>query len=113
MPARGPKVTDVPGEVAGHQDGTHLGGTGECAAGEVNCPEALRSLASYLDGELEDEQIREIAGHLAHCYPCGDRVEFERHLREVVRVHAAEVAPSSLLEKVRRRCTEHTAERHS
>ncbi|HEX2027756.1 MAG TPA: zf-HC2 domain-containing protein [Nitriliruptorales bacterium] len=93
-------MTDVPGEVAGLGSGT------ECPTGEVNCPEALRRLATYLDGELEDEQIREVAVHLEQCYPCGDRLEFERHLREVVRVHAAEVAPAGLLEKVRHRCSE-------
>ncbi len=76
-----------------------------------DCPEALARLQEYLDGEMEEWQIAEISAHLAACYPCGDRAEFERHLRTVVRVHAAELAPEGLLEKVRT-CCRNEASRH-
>ncbi len=69
-----------------------------------DCPEALERLQEYLDGEMEEWQIREISAHLAACYPCGDRAEFERHLRTVVRRCADELAPEGLLEKVRASC---------
>jgi anti-sigma factor (TIGR02949 family) len=68
------------------------------------CPEALERLQAYLDGELTDEQIADVSAHLAACYPCEDRAGFERHLREVIRTHASEVAPAGLLDKVRARC---------
>ena len=71
----------------------------------ADCPEALARLQEYLDGELDEAAIEDVSHHLAQCYPCGDRVEFERHLRAVVRTNVAtEVAPTGLLEKVRDRC---------
>ncbi len=80
--------------------------TSDCVDG--GCPEALDRLEVYLDGELSEEELAEVSGHLASCYPCGDRADFERHLREVIRTHVAEAAPAGLLEKVRRRCVEET-----
>lgn len=76
-----------------------------------DCPEALERLQVYLDGEMEEWQIAEISAHLADCYPCGDRAEFERHLRTVVRNCAGELAPEGLLEKVRA-CCRKEAPRH-
>ncbi|MFN2558015.1 MAG: zf-HC2 domain-containing protein [Nitriliruptorales bacterium] len=76
-----------------------------------DCPEALERLQEYLDGEMEEWQIAEISAHLAACYPCGDRAEFERHLRTVVRTCGAELAPEGLLEKVRA-CCRNEAPRH-
>lgn len=78
--------------------------SGDCGSIACRCPEALERLQEYLDGELGDAQYAEIATHLANCYPCGDRADFEAHLREVVRMYATEVAPVGLLEKVRARC---------
>ncbi len=76
----------------------------DCGSNPYSCPEALERLQEYLDGELDDAQYAEIATHLADCYPCGDRADFEAHLREVVRMYATEVAPAGLLEKVKARC---------
>jgi anti-sigma factor (TIGR02949 family) len=70
------------------------------------CPEAEHRLDLYLDGELTEVEIHEVSVHLAACYPCGSRVEFERHLRAVIKNHATEVAPSDLIEKVRSRYRE-------
>lgn len=72
--------------------------------GELDCPEALRHLQEYIDGEMSDAKLAEISAHLAACYPCGDRVDFERHLRAVIRRNAVDRAPEGLLTKVRARC---------
>ncbi|MGH3442586.1 MAG: zf-HC2 domain-containing protein [Nitriliruptorales bacterium] len=69
-----------------------------------DCPDAVQRLGEFLDGELDDEAIHEISGHLSECYPCGSRADFERHLREVVRIHVRTTAPAGLVEKVRARC---------
>ncbi len=59
----------------------------------------------FLDGEISDQQIGEVSAHLADCYDCGSRAEFERHLRDIVRRYACdEVAPEHLIQKVRERC---------
>jgi anti-sigma factor (TIGR02949 family) len=80
--------------------------TSDC---DHSCPEALERLHAYLDGELGDAELHEVSAHLANCYPCGDRAHFERHLREVIRTCAEEVAPAGLIERVRNRCR-HTAD---
>lgn len=69
-----------------------------------DCPEARERLQEYLDGELGEEALTEVADHLQECYPCGDRATFELHVREVVRSHATETAPAGLRERVRGRC---------
>lgn len=71
----------------------------------AECPEALSKLELYLDRALGDDEIRQISVHLHECYPCGDRADFEVHLRAVIRTCAEEHAPSGLLEKVRARYT--------
>lgn len=77
--------------------------TDDCASGD--CPEALARLEGYLDGELDEDELAQVSRHLSDCYPCGDRADFERHLREVVRQHAvAESAPADLLDRVKQRC---------
>ncbi len=69
-----------------------------------DCPEARDRLQEYLDGELGDDALTEVADHLQECYPCGDRATFELHVREVVRTHVTESAPKGLIDRVRTRC---------
>lgn len=74
-----------------------------------DCPDAVSRLAEFLDGELDDAAISEVSEHLSECYPCGTRMDFERHLREVIRIHARTTAPAGLVEKIRERCREQAA----
>jgi anti-sigma factor (TIGR02949 family) len=65
------------------------------------CEDALARLEAYLDGELPNADVDEIADHLAACYPCTDRATFEEQLRAIVRRECVEQAPPSLLERIR------------
>ena len=47
----------------------------------MTCEEALRLLATHLDGELESSHRREVDEHLARCRSCFSRAEFERRLK--------------------------------
>lgn len=47
----------------------------------IECEEALRRLARYLDGELGDRENAEVERHLEVCRSCWSRTEFERRLR--------------------------------
>jgi anti-sigma factor (TIGR02949 family) len=69
----------------------------------VGCSEALASLHLFLDGELERSRVDELAEHLVACAPCGDRVEFERHVRTVIRAGLAGdlSVPAGLAERIR------------
>jgi anti-sigma factor (TIGR02949 family) len=68
----------------------------------IDCTEVLRSLDAYLDGELSVEDSRHFEDHVAACFPCNDRQEFRRVLRQVVRSKCAHAdIPSGLVERIR------------
>lgn len=48
----------------------------------MTCEDALRMLAAYLDGELDDGHRHELDDHLQRCRSCYSRSEFERRLKE-------------------------------
>lgn len=48
----------------------------------IECEEAIRRLARYLDGELGSLARSELEQHLETCRSCWSRAEFERQLRE-------------------------------
>lgn len=48
----------------------------------IECEEAIRRLAEYLDGELEGRDATELERHLETCRSCWSQAEFERQLRE-------------------------------
>lgn len=50
----------------------------------LTCEEALRFLAAYLDGQLEDVAEREVESHLTRCRSCYSRADFERRLKQQV-----------------------------
>lgn len=47
----------------------------------IDCEQVVRMLVAYLDGEIGDEQRREMDHHLALCRSCFSRAEFEKRLR--------------------------------
>jgi predicted anti-sigma-YlaC factor YlaD len=48
----------------------------------MTCEDALRMLATYLDGELDDVHHHGLDEHLARCRSCYSRSEFERRLKK-------------------------------
>jgi len=68
----------------------------------LNCEEALRHLAAYLDGELEDAPDRDVESHLARCRSCYSRADFERRMKQqVATLGRSEVRPE-FAERIRR-----------
>lgn len=47
----------------------------------IDCEEALRMLAAFLDHELDDVAVESMHAHLDTCRSCFSRTEFERQLR--------------------------------
>lgn len=47
----------------------------------LDCEQALRLLATYLDQELSGPQSRSVEDHLERCRTCWSRAEFERRLK--------------------------------
>jgi len=68
----------------------------------INCDEALRLLAAFLDHELHVDEREGVERHLQACRSCFSRAEFERRLKgEITRLRREEVPPG-FEEKVRR-----------
>ncbi len=60
----------------------------------INCEEALRLLAVYLDGELHGAEHTSVEQHLKTCRSCYSRGEFERRLKaELSHVGGDDVRP--------------------
>jgi anti-sigma factor (TIGR02949 family) len=67
----------------------------------MQCDDALRLLAQYLDRELTDGEHTEIERHLRTCRSCFSRSEFERRLKgELAALSAADV-PTTLQHRIR------------
>ncbi|HSJ25161.1 MAG TPA: zf-HC2 domain-containing protein [Longimicrobiales bacterium] len=67
----------------------------------MSCEEALRQLATLLDGELDADTAGEVERHLARCRTCYSRAEFERQLRQAVARLCCEPAGDALQRRVR------------
>jgi anti-sigma factor (TIGR02949 family) len=61
----------------------------------INCEEALRLLAAFLDGDLRPGTRESIERHLDMCRSCFSRAEFERRLKgELGRLGREEISPT-------------------
>lgn len=67
----------------------------------IDCEQVVRALCEYLDGEVSDEQRRQIDQHLALCRSCFSRAEFERQLRSHIVGLLPEVVPPAFEERIR------------
>ena len=68
----------------------------------IDCDEALRLLAAFLDHELHSDEREGVERHLQMCRSCFSRAEFERRLKgEITRLRTEEVSPG-FEERVRR-----------
>jgi anti-sigma factor (TIGR02949 family) len=68
----------------------------------INCEEALRLLAEFLDHELQADERQGVERHLEACRSCFSRAEFERRLKgEIRRLDREEISPA-FEERVRR-----------
>jgi anti-sigma factor (TIGR02949 family) len=67
----------------------------------LDCDAVMRQLWDYLDGELTQERMEAIHGHLALCKRCYPQYEFERaFLDAVARARREHSNPSRLRDQV-------------
>lgn len=65
-----------------------------------DCQDCEAMMQPYLDGMLNDEEVREAKEHLIACPPCEKRFRFEEHLRHFVRVAAQEPMSDDLKQRL-------------
>jgi anti-sigma factor (TIGR02949 family) len=68
----------------------------------LDCDEALRRLAEYLDNELNGEAQHEMERHLERCRSCFSRVEFEKRLKACTADLRRERVPPDLERRIRK-----------
>jgi len=71
---------------------------------EISCEEVLHEIEHFVDGELDQTRSAHLAEHLGVCGSCLERADFQRRLKEIVRVKCSgpPATPEHLLAKVRR-----------
>lgn len=68
----------------------------------LDCEEALRRLAAWLDAELTPASAQAVETHLKACASCYSRAEFERRLQGIIRQELGQVPlPPGLEHRVR------------
>jgi mycothiol system anti-sigma-R factor len=68
--------------------------------GGGECDEALRTLYSFLDGELTAERRHAIQHHLDECAPCLQAFDWEAELKIVVARCCRDQVPDSLRQRI-------------
>ena len=72
-------------------------------AKRINCEEALRCLAAYLDKAVSGEDLETLEDHINTCLDCCDKLEFSRKLDVVVKERLRdEPLPEGLEQRIRR-----------
>jgi anti-sigma factor (TIGR02949 family) len=70
---------------------------------EISCDEVLSEIEHYLHGELDPTEASLLADHLVDCPPCFERAEFQRKLKEIVRLKCQLTTPEHVVIRIRER----------
>jgi mycothiol system anti-sigma-R factor len=73
---------------------------------DPDCTEAVRMLHAYIDGELPDDELGAMQGHLERCTPCDGARDFEEALQSVISAKCSEKIPADLRERLLAMCSE-------
>lgn len=65
------------------------------------CEEAIRLIASYIDRELEADEIGALEKHIHRCKSCYSRVEFEQKLKNQLGTLRSTDVSAALQQRIR------------
>ncbi len=65
-----------------------------------DCNETLRELETFLDGELSDDAVAHIRGHLVDCPECYEAFDFHAELKLVIASKCTDEMPPGLLSRI-------------
>lgn len=66
---------------------------------KLNCADIEKFVQQYLDGMLNEEENKLFEEHLDYCLPCDKKIEFEKKLKDVVRLKLRRAVPPVQLEE--------------
>jgi len=65
---------------------------------KFDCKDIEKKFHAYLDGEMAQNDLALLEQHLAYCLPCDKKIEFEKKLRDVLKLKVHEkTIPGKLL----------------
>jgi anti-sigma factor (TIGR02949 family) len=68
---------------------------------KFNCKDIEKKFHSYLDGEMDKNDLRSLEQHLDYCLPCDKKIEFEKKLRQVLKSKGKEKkVPEKLIKEL-------------
>jgi len=65
---------------------------------KFDCKDIEKNVQAYLDGRLSEKEILKIEDHLSYCLPCDKKVDFEKRLKKLIKLKAAEKSYPKKLE---------------
>jgi len=65
---------------------------------KYDCKDIEKNVQAYLDDRLSEKEILKIEDHLSYCLPCDKKVEFEKRLKKIIKLKAAEKSYPKKLE---------------
>ncbi len=81
---------------------------------QLDCHEAERRLHTFLDRELDEEEMAEVQAHLDDCGECHAKFRFEASFKRLImESSSAQVAPAGLRERLSERLRQQKDERRS
>jgi anti-sigma factor (TIGR02949 family) len=66
---------------------------------KLNCADIEKFVQQYLDGLLSEEDNKLFEEHLDYCLPCDKKIEFEKKLKDVVKLKLKRVVPQVQIEE--------------
>lgn len=66
---------------------------------KFDCADVEKKVQAFLDNQLSPEEFSLVEDHLSYCLPCDKKVEFEKKLKEIIKLKAAEKDYPKKLEK--------------
>ena len=81
---------------------------------QIDCQEAERRLHTFLERELDKEEMAEVQAHLDDCRECHSKFRFEASFKRLIMARSSEQrAPTGLRERLAERLRQQRGERRS
>ena len=65
---------------------------------KFDCKDVEKHVQAYLDDKLSKSEMLLFEEHLSYCLPCDKKIEFEKKLKEFVKIKASEKSIPNKLE---------------
>jgi len=57
---------------------------------KFDCKDVEKNVQAYLDNRLSEREVLLLEDHLSYCLPCDKKIEFEKKLKEFIKLKSSE-----------------------